>query len=173
MNTSTQYKQTVDFLAKNKFDVDIPNSTINHAVDILSAMVTNAQQEILFFSGKLDGRLFNQSEFITSIAAFLRRGGRLELIVQKLDQDEIKKTYFYRTLEELGLLKQSVFYSTNKGTDARDASTHFQCADDQAYREEHDTQTIRATANFGAPQKVNELKDLFNKYKTQSTPVSV
>ena len=65
------YKDLVCLHAEHHMKSEIPNSTIEHASDILSVMFEKAQKEVKIFSGALNAIVYDDSTFLSQISDFI------------------------------------------------------------------------------------------------------
>ena len=168
------YFDLVNYLAKEKVNHEVPNSSIDHAEDIIVSMLLNGEKELNIFSGELKSDLFENDRFINNLKLyFALTEGKISVIIQNLSEKTLKEHEFFKIIKENKLNNRCKFFIVNEDTEAKREIEHFQTVDGIGYRLEKDTSQIKATANFYDPSKTKELNEKFTIYKQSSREIQV
>ncbi len=181
-----RYFSIIDQACEEKRDALLSNGQPGHAAYIIYKFLTNAQEEVQLFSGRLRCSLegvavYGNPRIIEAAITFLQQPGRTlsVLLEEEIDvtpggdacdhplvqavqeakaQGQIQGVLrVYQGLKDfIDMLKESNF------------NYHWMVMDKQAYRLENDTQKATAFVNFGDTQRAARLSHLFDSIANQS-----
>ncbi len=168
-----KYYDIVDRFAREQVDAEISNGHILHAEHLLSTMIRYANHEINIFSGSLKSDLFESQKFLSWISVLLniKENVKMNVLVQNLDEEELKKHKFYRLVAGSNGFKTVSFFLAKNGSNVKKAKEHFATMDSRGYREEIDHDKIIAKANFNDVKKTKQLKSKFEEYMKDSVQI--
>lgn len=158
-----EYVEIVERAAKEELDLDIPNSTLDHATFLTRLLLNKASKTVRILTGSLSEALYDDriKEIFTSM---LKRGVDVKLIIWH-------KTEPNTFLDSIGSDLQSKIKVKRAELEYEDANyvKHFLVVDNRSYRleEKHGPQENQL-ANFTVKGIVN-----FNNTKVAETLLSV
>ena len=183
------YSDFVEYLADEKLDVLIPNGRSDHAKVIVNNLLSHAEKEVRIFSNRLKLNVYEDKYIFESLGSFLRKKGRLRIVLQDVDLDDGNEEDNCRKLIEIKdkvnleptdafkkhpFIKACSEYDVSiklaEGVD-RDNKEHFIIMDELAFRFCEDRETEEAIASFNDPETSRNLADKFDTIDKCATPI--
>ena len=181
-----RYFSIIDQACKEKRDALLSNGQPGHAAYIIYKFLTNAQEDVRLFSGRLRCSLegvsvYSNSHIIQAAVTFLQKpeGTLSVLLEEEIDVaqgGQVCDHPLIRTVQEAkaqgkiqGVLK--VYQGLKDFIDMLKESNfnyHWMVMDKQAYRLENDTEKATAFVNFGDTERAKRLSHLFDSIAHQS-----
>ena len=176
------YRDYISRLAKESKDVVFINSSAQHAAIVLSTIFKNAKDYVKIFAGDLRGDVSCDAEYKLELENFLKRKGRLHIILEKYDDKEpinIADIIRYYSIPDNNLIEIKYLPNDLKLQNQANsyfANIHFCVADDKMFRIETDTQNYLAQGNFNDKETSDMLlkrfDDIFNNAAAQKIDLS-
>jgi hypothetical protein len=166
-----EYRSFIENLADNKESMAYANSGPEHAAIIFSNIFRTSRKEVCIYAGNLASGISSRPEYLEELKCFLDRKGKLQIILQSLDQT--KNPELFNLLSQYAFFDKdqiSLYETTAIVEGDENKPIHFCTGDDLMYRMENDTEMFQASGSFNDPQWVTSLKNLFGKLKNVSTP---
>lgn len=171
-----EYYANIDSCAENKIDKPIPNGLAEHAVYLMTKMLSYATQHVRLFTGELadsvtrnngDTRtvlVYSDPKLIEAAKNFLQKEGSvLDILVQE-DSGNIGSRQFVQTIKTMkanGEIKGSINIR-KAGLEAMSLENHFILMDEIGFRLETDHKNTKAIANFRNEKVSLSLADTFD-----------
>lgn len=161
------YKESVEFLAKNKIDNEFGNLGPEHAAVVLSNMLKTTEEELLVFSGDFNGDVTNDKDFMRELDKYLRSPNkRFHLLLEHLPNDKSKALQKVINASDLNGQVQFKkappdFIEGLKEVFVDGQPYHFAVSDSRAYRIETDKDEYQAFCNFNDKDIASTLKAVF------------
>lgn len=159
-----EYIQIVEEAIRRDLDVDIPNSTFEHAKFLTSKLLESATKEVKILSGSLNEVLYC-GKINNIFKSLLERRVNIKIVIwhdtKKSTLDSLKALGGNLEIKVANRPKEPRFYENIK---------HFLVVDNKAYRieEPHSPQEeckpfeVKGTANFNRPQMAEVLTKAFD-----------
>jgi len=159
-----EYVAIVEEAIKNNLNLDIPNSTLNHAVFLSQKLIRESRTHIKILTGELDSAYYDRvkDDLRDAVTRFCPTKGKIMIIIWEKDAP------VNREFQE--------FVNSNRDTieikvaNQTDGLSHFLVSDSKRYRleEPHSKQdlideNIKGTANFNNPEIASILEQNFDK----------
>lgn len=155
-----EYFDFVDELAKNREDKVFFNSGPIHASIVMSRIFKYSNNIIRIFSGGFNGTVSNDKEYLYYLESFLKKGGKLKILVE--DYNSNSKSKIYEILKQPKYINQIEIKQTSSRVNSVDIDTketnpiHFTIGDENSIRIETNPKNYTAEVNF----KSNDAKIL-------------
>ena len=69
MEVDTEYQELVDLVSQKDLDIDLPNSSIDHAKYVISKIIEKTKKNLLIYSRNLNNEIFNSEPILNSLKA--------------------------------------------------------------------------------------------------------
>lgn len=190
----SKYRDYVFELAEERKNEEIQNSSIDHAKDIIDAIVFNSNNVVNIFTNKLRKDLYDTKDFIKYVFTFLfnnkDKNAKLRFIVRDKIKD-LKNYELVKDLKKYDFLKEKneknffgferknkyfpcEFYILNDETKNNyEKYTSFQIGDNEMYRNEYDENNVFANANFSDKSKSKDLNKVFEDMINDSKKINI
>ena len=160
-----EYRGIVEDAEAKDMDLEIPNSTLAHAIFLSKKIIKKTEKELHILTGELTELFYNYiQDDIKEVAEKFRknRAGHIQIIIW--DRDASRNLKFEEFLEEysdVATMKKASKDTTNR-------ISHFLVSDAKRYRLEDfhtkddlENYKVHGTANFCDPDKSGVLNDFF------------
>lgn len=170
-NDLNDYQNYIDNLSSTKSSEIFLNSSREHAVIIMSNIFKTAKDEVLILAGDLFGGISNQKLYWVELIKFLNRGGKLNILLTKFENNKIPDLFFridqdeYADQVKVGILDKPVL--DNQGNEI-----HFTVGDKRSFRFEHDINKFLAYGSFNS-NSAKDLASLFSKLQINAKPIDL
>lgn len=154
----------------------ISNGKPAHAVYLIYKLFKAAQREVKILTGKLaqtlDGVLaYGDPEICAAVVGFLRRGGRLSILVEK-DLDGRGGSHpLVTAVVDAGLGDRLALAQPQDDFQVHPWSHHFLLMDGTALRIETDAEKAEALVNFNDPELGGKLSAVFDRWLQNAKPL--
>ncbi len=152
-----EYKSSVSKAINEDLSVNIPNSTLAHAMYLTLNLINRAKSSIRIYSGKLHGRLYQDGKIKEAMMNALRKGVEIKIVVEAVPESvEGYSEIPIRIINDSSLSDQM--------------PGHFLVVDNESYRFEKDhleieeDTDIQGLANFNNPRVASQISSIFEKY---------
>ncbi|MDR1343664.1 MAG: hypothetical protein LBK18_10500 [Prevotellaceae bacterium] len=168
--TLKDYREAVEFLAKNRVDNLIFNAGDEHAQIIFQNIFKNCEGKIRLLAGNLQNEVTKSAAYLDALKGFLQRdGSKLEVMLDNFarfsKQGEVEVFKVLLEYRDKVAIKSTdtKFYVTKvtEGGAEEKVPVHF-CTGNAMYRLEIDTRTRSARCNFNDKSFVEDLNTLFD-----------
>ena len=152
------YWEMVDFFAKNKINLPLPNGNIEHSKGLVQRFVKYFDGELMLYTIDFKKEVFDEEYVITDFKNFLQRkdDNKISVIVQKDELLKKERRFYQEMKDEIG--DRVNFKKFDKGQGGR-----FMVIGDACRRALiKDDQNFIASVNFNDKQRSNYLRSKFN-----------
>jgi hypothetical protein len=164
------YRDYISRLATKRTNEVFLNSSAAHASIVLSNIFQQSENCVKMFAGNLKGEVSNNPQYIDSIVKFLRRNGKLQILLEEYDTNNppeiLERIRFYKNKNLVSIKTHPYELTISSGQ-----KIHFSVGDNKMYRLETDVDKYLAEGNFGDASTAKFLSDkfdeIFNKNESQ------
>jgi hypothetical protein len=162
------YKDYLKELAQNRKNVVFFNSSAEHASAVMSTIFQNSENLVKVFAGGLTGEVSSSPEYRKSLDNFLRRGGRLQILLEEYNADcppiniDLLRFYKLKSTNQVVVKTHPENYFIKRKDADEGGKIHFCVADSRMYRIETDTLNYLAEGNFNDEKTAKALDVLFD-----------
>lgn len=168
--TLEEYRNAVEWHAKNRIDNMLHNKGNEHALVIFENMFKYSTDHVRIFAKDLANmEVVNTKRYVESIKEFISRPGvKLDILVTDFNEEvkDIDKdvNLFYMLRSSWAYSANRIRIRTTNGMTFRmqGNAIHFCTSDGHAYRLERDIDKRIAQANFGDAKTTEKLDSLFD-----------
>lgn len=161
------YRDAVEILASTNDTRRFDNKGHQHAAAVLE-MMFKYNNEIRMYSGTLNSDVTDDQNFMQALSLFLKAGKNLYVFLDNLPNEEERSNALKKVLSysEKGnaivKIATDSFVNELRGVFGGNVY-HFSLGDNKAYRVEIDAENYKATCSYNKPEKVEILKQIFDK----------
>ena len=165
-----KYKKAISFYAENNEDVEFGNKNAEHAAVVVAQLFHFAKNEILIYSGTLNGDVTNDTNLNKNVSKYLESGKKFRLILDECPAAENQSTILKKVLNSVKDHTKDVKCIIDEDSSFKESlcnvfsdkqSHHFMVADSVAYRLETDKEKYEAFGNFNDPKIATLLATAF------------
>jgi hypothetical protein len=157
-----QYQLTVTEAARTKSNMIISNRDASHAAVLFTVMFDHAEHHVRIFSGALSKKFYEQQGIIDAALRFLRKGGRLDVLVENSVEGGPAGNAFVSALTDMNAtIVELRLDSLPNHEKVFEDFCHFLAMDESGYRVELAKDTYEARASFNDPVITKNLIRLF------------
>lgn len=162
------YRKFVKLMAKTNADRMFLNSDEEHALEVLVQLIQLSKEKIQIFAGSLCEHIGNKPEYIVALSEFIERGGILNILLNRYDEEKAKNSNLYKRLAYYKANGKQIIVKSTKGkpyfsNDADKKEVHFTVGDRKSYRLETDIENRTAECNFNNPEIAGMIANFFDK----------
>lgn len=172
------YSEYISTLRTKRQNRVFMNSDSEKRKTVYRELLKSANSNLRFFAGNLCDEITNSEEFVEGISDFIEKNGKLEIILNKYDEDLIKKSNLYKRIAfysaqhcAVSVKKTSIAVSI-KNNDM-ETPAHFAVADLLAYRLEVDIDKRIAICNMNDGVFAQKLVETFEQISSSSQTTTV
>lgn len=163
-----EYKFFVSNLADNSINRIFLNSDKEHALVVLANLFRHANKEIRIFAANLCENIGDEPEYIEAISEFIEREGHVRILLNKYNEDLLKKSNLFKRLAYYVYYGSDVIVKTTSirpflSKDPEKKEVHFTVMDETGYRIETDIENRTAECNFNSPVMAKGMVNFFDK----------
>lgn len=160
------YRLFVRRLSETHSDRIFLNSDEDHALAVMETLIRQSQSVLRIFAGNLM-HVGNQPEYIEAISDFVERGGKVKIILNKCDDDDIKASNLFRRLAYYMMSNKDIVIKRTKvqpyfKSDINKTPIHFSVGDNNAYRVETDIENRVAECSMNNPTRAKTFIQYFD-----------
>jgi hypothetical protein len=159
------YKNYIKDLANSGSDAVFYNSGPQHAALVMGTIFENSDKCVKICAGNFSGEISNSSEYRNGLEIFLRKGGKLQILLQEEKLNNLKKEpELFDFLRFYSIIKpNNIVIKTHKSKFINDEDeVHFTIGDDKMYRLETNIEKFTAVGNFNDNKTAALLTKLFD-----------
>lgn len=173
-----EYRALIHQLAETSSTKVFYNQDAQHAEIVLTEIFEKSKEIIRIFAAQLNDDPPVSDDYIRKLSDFIERGGKVRIMLNKYEQQNVLKSELFKRLAFYVLKKEDIQVKETSATvyytnDPDKKELHFTLGDSCIYRIETDVQERMAEGSFNNEVVAKKFIDMFDKLFTEGEDINL